>query len=771
MSRTLLVGLCVYGVLMGASTGGAEPLTTPELLVDLARDHGLNQRGKQSAADVQLVRALLRSATRLDPKLASAYVWLYELATLEGDTEEAGRMLGGLLEADPTHQDAFARWLAAGLTVRHTIEERTEWLAAVGASRRTPAQMSMVHVALARQAMEQLDVERARGELRQALELEPASVEAAALMVEALGSGATDAERLGAALGLLRVAPNSVTSAADVALILDHHGLVEEAAEFYEHAAAVSGQMGQAGALPGRTLLAWARNLEARGLAAEAAEQARRAAEADPGVAAEAGIFLYFLLESQSSGAGESVRTQLAQRFATIREPSEWPVNEVAQAAWFYCTVELQPDRALMLARSACERAGQPFTVRVLGWAEAANGVATAGETLSGVAAHDPYAAYALAKLLVDSGDSAGARRVVAELSPKPVAGRAYELLNALGSGMAAGTAASQPTSEATSQPTTREAVASDPEMMRVLGEFDRRVFDFAREPERFLEATVEMEDRSVRPGEPWWCVFKLKNRGPLAITLGPDGMVNPVFLLSFEVEGDRKREYPALLTVNIDRVRVLHPGESVETRQTLDVGPLRRVARQSPQQSQRVVMRVLLDAVAAPDGTWQVAPGGQRLRPVYFNRVPAGTGRESMNAMFGALGGERVGMRWQAIELMAELLGEQQRAALGRLEYKPAAVPTERIQAQLLNLLGSESWETRVRTLEALQVTGLDRGTVGAVEACLDHSYWPVRLMAVRLLARQGAGFAERAEAIARDDADEQVRAVAASYVAKWKR
>jgi len=59
------------------AAGRNQPRTTAELLVDLARDYGLAQRGRQTAADVQHVQALLRAALRLDPQQGDAYVLLY----------------------------------------------------------------------------------------------------------------------------------------------------------------------------------------------------------------------------------------------------------------------------------------------------------------------------------------------------------------------------------------------------------------------------------------------------------------------------------------------------------------------------------------------------------------------------------------------------------------------------------------------------------------------------------------------------------------------
>jgi len=60
------------GVASAWAAGRNPPLTTAELLVDLARDHGLAQRGRQTEADVQHIRTLLRAALRLNPKQTDA---------------------------------------------------------------------------------------------------------------------------------------------------------------------------------------------------------------------------------------------------------------------------------------------------------------------------------------------------------------------------------------------------------------------------------------------------------------------------------------------------------------------------------------------------------------------------------------------------------------------------------------------------------------------------------------------------------------------------
>jgi hypothetical protein len=310
---------------------------------------------------------------------------------------------------------------------------------------------------------------------------------------------------------------------------------------------------------------------------------------------------------------------------------------------------------------------------------------------------------------------------------------------------------------------------------VRLLADFDRRVLEFHKDPARYLSARIKLDDPSPAPGEPWWGVFSLSNRGDFPISLGTDGMVNPVFLLSFRVEGDQPREYPYLMTVSIDHARVIRPQETLRVRRTLDIGPLRRLSRQTPQHLQSVYVSAILDPQRSPDGQWQASGTGQTLRPVPFVRIPANTHPEAWHARFEALTRDPAPVRFRALEVMGQLLGEHQRIRQRRagdkpLPYSPQAIPAERVQRALLNALGSESWEMRVRALDALHAAGLDRALVEAARECLKHPHWSVRMMAVRLLARLGkAGFAETAERIAAEDQDELVRDMARSYMTRW--
>jgi tetratricopeptide (TPR) repeat protein len=741
--------------LPNAVAGESQCLSTPELLVQLARDHALSQRGQQTAADVLHVKTLLRAAGRLDPGLADTYVWLYELAALAGDEAEATEALERLREADPAHTGVFTLWLDGGWRQAHTVEQRVAWLEALLDRQLPDEQRAMVYARLARLAFERVDLAQARAHLKEAQRLQPASPDAALLKLEMVEPDAPAHVRLQAALQALAVNPAQVELSWRIGLLLDECGFAEQAGTFYEHALAVHGATVPGQPVPAHKLLQLSRNLLARGRVEGALGRAFEAVSADP-QQAESAIFLHWLLRHRGRKAdAERLRELLGVRFGGIADPNESPVGELAQAAWFYCVVDEQPERALTLAEAAAERApGDVFATRVLGWAQVLNQRAEeARGTLKPIADRDCYAAYQLAKLLREAGEQQAAEELLQDLTFVPRAGPAFELLSELGLPGAA----------------TQPAARCLPEVAAALAGFDGGLLEFAREPARFLKAEVTLENLSPAPGEPWRAVFTLSNRAGFPITLGPEWMVNPVFLLSFTAEGDRQRNYANLMTVSLEQTRVLMPGEKVHRRRTLDVGPLRSMSRRTPQQLQHVTLRVLLDPEQDERGRWRVGPSGQRLRPVYFSRMPARTGPEAFHALFRALSGESPAARFRAIELLAELLGEKQRADLKRPAYRPEPIPARRIYQTLLNALGSESWELRVRTLDALQVAGLDAQMVRAAELCLEHPHWLVRLMAVRLLARQGPAFADTVRRIAAEDEDELVRDLAASYLQRW--
>ena len=751
LAGVMFFGLCAYCPRTSGDEGDASAeRAVADLFVDLARDHGLNCHGKQTPADVLRIRTLLRAALRLNPNQTQACVWLYELARLDDQAAEAADMLERLA-SDPANITAFSNWLNYGPPNVQSVEQQKAWLQSLLAQSPQPQQQALIHVHLARIASQQFDLENAVEDIRQALRLWPDCLEASIAALEVETPDTPPAERLEARLRLLRLRPMDLDTAWLIGQFLDQHEFGQEAREFYEYVSNVRETYAAGWSYNAAQLLDLAQNAALRRDDNAMLEYAKRAILTQRETY-EADFFFYWLLEARGQpGMVQGIYRRLSKAFDDIREPSQCPLAIVAQAAWFYCVIETQPQRALMLAEEAARRApDNAFVRRVLGWAQSMNGRdEDAVQTLTPIAQQDAFAAYELASRARKSGDEAEAARLVRELKYVPPYGRARALLESLNLPMA------------TSQP----AAERYPEIPALLAKFDRRIFQLYKNPRDFITADVELEERSLLPGQSWSATFSITNTGPLPITLGPDATINPLFMLSFHMEGDRARDYPELMTVAIDHARVIEPGQTLRIRRELDLGPLRLAARRVPQHLLSVTLSAILDPQQTPKG-WRPGPLGYELRSISFLRLPFDMEPEGWNVWFQQLKNGEAAKRYFILENLGELLGEAQRAAAESLNYKPRPIPDAHIQTLFVNILTSESWDMVVHALEALQAAGLDRATLDAAQRGLDNPHWAVRLTAIRLLARQGAAFDEQARRLAQHDPDELVRDMARSYL-----
>lgn len=754
---TVLLLAVTFSSSVGLAAGRNPSRSTAQVLVDLARDVGVMRRGTQTDADALQIRALLLAAQRIDPNNLEAAYWLYELAVLKQETALIRPRLEKLRELDPQNEGVFVRWLELGPAGLKRSEDRRAWLESLLAPERklSPPFVALVHTELAGLMLERTDRDGARREQQAARDAFPASPAAAMLGMQLLPDDAAAGDFVQAALAALRLNPAQVELAWRIGLVLDDVGLPQDALPFYEHAFGGPIEGSDSRVLAGERWVQLSRNALARGRADVALQFADNAIgrppESLPGL-----LTLDWLLTRL--GRIEQQKQLVAvikKRYAVVRDPAEWPMATVNEAAWVSLTIDPQPQRALALAQALIER--EPTNEkyqRTLGWALALNKQNDdARRVLTPLAAKDPYAGYRLARLALDEEDAAGAEAIVQKVREQPLNGPLHDLFVSLNL---------PPTATA---PVQAEMAA----VKAAVEQFDRQSIDFRRSPGRFLEATVTPDDVSPLVGEPWWVTCTLTNRGTGPVTLGSMGDTNPQLLISLSIEGEKRSAIPNLVSVALERNQVLLPGQTVSIRRTLDIGAARRTIQRFPQTMMRVTLNALLDPVEMSNGEWQAAPGGQVLRPVYFNRLPVSVEMAGLRALTEALNQDGP-VRFRALDALAGLLGEQQRAAQGSLGYRVQPVPIEVLRPGLLNSLRSVDWETRARTLDSLQAAGLDAEMLAAARESLKHPHWLVRMMAVRLIARQGQSATEELLPLAEKDADELVRDVARSYLMSWR-
>lgn len=741
------------------SAPGRSSDRTSQFLTDLACDYGLSRAGSQVPADVRHVRALLRAALRFDARNVDALSLLYELACDSAEPavpDEAAQLLQRIVAAAPDNETALRRWLDEGTRGAKTIEERETWLRRQLDAVRGAEAQAQVYVALAQLAQQRLDSPAARANVLEAQRLDPENADAARLAAETLDDDASPAERVRTLLHALRFEPYRENLAWEAARALDDAGVAEHAGRLYSHALALRARAGVADELDPLQLLALSENAVARRDTAAALEFARRAVRGEA-LPLEAAWYVLWLQERIGSPVLARIfRNRIVSGVRSAEEQRRAEPNVVAQAGWYYCVMEPDFGRAAGLAEEALARAPDNVVARrVIGWVLAESGrIGEAVCELEPIAPQDAYAAYRLATILLERGDLGAPARLYRELKRRPISGLARELFDELFDCEGASAAAPWRLADA--------AAAADA--------FNWRVLEFASDPQAFIAVEAAPVDATLRFGEPWLVDFTLTNRAEFPMLLGPDALLNPVALLFVRVQGEQVREFPAAMIVHLDGIHVLRPGESVRRRQRVDAGPIRKFARLTPEQSLRVSVVALLDPVQMPDGTWRAGPAGTSMRPAFLDRLAAPASRDAWDMYDAALAGASELDRARALESMAALLGRHQRAPHDPSAARGPAIPGERLRRRLLQSLQGAAWETRVLVLDALTAAGLDAGLISAANECMRHEHWLVRLMAVRLLARQGEAFAETAARVAAEDADELVRELAASYCERWQ-
>ncbi len=302
------------------------------------------------------------------------------------------------------------------------------------------------------------------------------------------------------------------------------------------------------------------------------------------------------------------------------------------------------------------------------------------------------------------------------------------------------------------------------------LESFDRAVLDFPFNPSKYLQMTAELPGRVLRLGEPWCCVLAIKNLGAFPITLGEGLMVSPTAIVSAIAVGDRERRVLHYMPVALNQRPVLAPGESVQTEQTLDLGPVGEAMACTPQVTHQIVLSVLLAPSQDEEGQWrsrliEFKPTIIRVTREAFEATPENVAKQLAQATSGT-----EAERAEAAMMLASLLAEAQRLQDGRLEYQARPIEAQVIHDALMARLSDASPIVRARLLDALRWVRLDSRMVGKLAAILSDEHWLVRMTAVQLLSRhQRERFSKVVARIAQTDPDSLVRQLAWALRDKW--
>ncbi len=304
--------------------------------------------------------------------------------------------------------------------------------------------------------------------------------------------------------------------------------------------------------------------------------------------------------------------------------------------------------------------------------------------------------------------------------------------------------------------------------LQRVFGQDIAPVFTA---PEQAISGRLDLRGDAFAYGSEFSGMAVIANTSAEPLVISDDGLFKGNLRIDAEVSGDLNVSVPNLVFTRVRTALLIEPGRSMLIPLRLMTGELRKTLLTYPQASLNIEFTLYLDPVKTQDG--KIANRLTRIRPSIARIKRPGielTGpyiRQQFNSIARADVGQKIKVAQLFTGLMAEQHAFSNRQPLYRFMYADWMMPLLRNsllhESGLLLNPAQADWTVKVHTMADMLSLPLDHALLKAVAENLSHTQWPVRMMAIYLLAKaQQDGFDKVLQWTARNDPNPSVRDMA---------
>jgi hypothetical protein len=433
------------------------------------------------------------------------------------------------------------------------------------------------------------------------------------------------------------------------------------------------------------------------------------------------------------------------------------PAN-AKQLAWFYCFADPDPAKALEWANKAYSaEPNSPSAGALLAYAFSINNQLEWARPLLASSDQSQIADLVKARIQLSAGNKPDAiqtiKAAIAKDAGSLAAERAKELLRELGSQY--------------TPPVETRALAGF--LAERLG---NAVVPQFTPPDKMMDVQFSVRSTDFAYGNEIEGVVAIVNKAPEPLVITENSLFQGNIRVSAHVAGDLTREIPNLVSETIRTSLAVPPGKSLVHTLRLSTGELRDLLLTHPQASLDIQFTLYLDPVTMDTG--EISNRLVDVKPVTVSlkRPPVQVTRDLVRSRLNAIASAPEAQRIQTARLFTGLLKEQHVMAEKTLyafqyaDWLPGDLRLSLTSPSGLLLGGAPGeWAVRVNTMADMLSMPLDQELTTVVAKNLNHPQWPVRLMAVYLLAKTPAGsFGNVLDWVAQNDTDELVRSLAVS-------
>jgi hypothetical protein len=217
-------------------------------------------------------------------------------------------------------------------------------------------------------------------------------------------------------------------------------------------------------------------------------------------------------------------------------------------------------------------------------------------------------------------------------------------------------------------------------------------------------------------------------------LVISDEGFLQGYLRVDAVLEGSLNVEIPDLYSVHFRPSQPILQGENLSIPLDLNRGRLRKLLMTYPQAEVSVHFTAYLDPIVSPSG--KIESRIKTAEPIHAEIRRRGVAL-SRNFLLQRL--DQSGQKYQAASLFTGLLAEQKAFSLSHADFKHVQVDESLLVDAVRKILVDKDWKIRVHTLNRLFSLSvpIDEGMMGEVSENLNHDEWPVRLMAMYLLAK----------------------------------
>ncbi|OHB78026.1 MAG: hypothetical protein A2Z25_05030 [Planctomycetes bacterium RBG_16_55_9] len=570
----------------------------------------------------------------------------------------------------------------------------------------------------------------------------------------------------------LRLALRENPSDIDVALAFAERAeqlqLYETAAAAYEYCADLFNYLYPAEDLPARIYLPWAisgyNTKQDQSQCLQIAERVRKQGDFDlrlEAIAAKAAVKLgnnelatrtfqaaeqkaQELLQQQGQAASNVIPSAVEGNVipSAVEGPTDaGPAdsNDARQAvleqlAWFYCFALPMTDKAVTRANEAFSMSNTPVTASLLAYALVMNGQIEWAKPLIENYERNQIAELTLGQIQLAQGQTDPAietlNGAIARDPGSFAAERAKEILAQQGKAYV-------------------PPVAPDTVLASLQASIGQTLVPDFMPAEQAITPQLDMRGNTFPYGSEFGGTVVITNNGSEPLVISDDGLFKGNIRIDAEISGDIAKSIPNLVFTKIQAAFLVEPGRSILIPLRLMTGELRRTLLTYPQASLSIELTLYIDPVLTAEGT--IANRLTQIQParVRVERPGVQITTKYLQDQFTSISRARIDQKIETARLFTGLLMEQQAMSGREPLYKHLSadwmVPLLRSalthEAGLLLHPAETEWVVKVYTMADILGLTPDHELIEAVAVNLNHPKWPVRMMAMYLLAEKQQG------------------------------